>query len=480
MVVVASYFGRIVRKSGYPFSGAFFMVFMLEVVLWSVPDICGDQYPHLDQFLLKHNALYQQVQPAGNTSAADGASSSCGCGEGGSHPPHVDAVAPPSGTATDSGQKPGSWVLPPSLLRLKECPLFDLRCTGFQHKSQIIAGRNGGKSSSSRAKPKRGKGEEAALAEDTCEAFEDEDVAANSAVISGTPLPPAMMSMVLCLVVYIVSSTFPYFNKNETTSTSSNAATTIQQLQPTSSPVTTSPLPTPLPTPMTAQAELAASALAYPYSRSVSPYTPFSPASCSSTSSSASTSPSMSPLSVENFMQEASALPALPSFAITEPYGGFYNFHSDSSSCSTTPGLFPTPVSSPEATPATLVQNSPSPSASLYEPLMSWDQQTCVPCADSHSKTTRKSRRRAARLSASPFAGASDRKRHAGRNLLCSLPSELVPAFSSERETYHVHDHSAAAAVLPSQLRQPVGLVQTPQQWLLLAQQQCGMAASYY
>lgn len=42
----------------YRFSLLFFFVFMLEVVLWSTPDVCGDRYPNLDSYLTRHNDLY--------------------------------------------------------------------------------------------------------------------------------------------------------------------------------------------------------------------------------------------------------------------------------------------------------------------------------------------------------------------------------------------------------------------------------------
>ena len=54
-----NWFGRTARA--YRFSTKLFLFCLLEFVLWSVPDVCGDRCPHLAPFLVNHNALYHMV-----------------------------------------------------------------------------------------------------------------------------------------------------------------------------------------------------------------------------------------------------------------------------------------------------------------------------------------------------------------------------------------------------------------------------------
>lgn len=51
----------------YRFSLLFFFLFMFEVVLWSTPDVCGDRYPNLDSYFIRHNDLFHLVDKDQNT-----------------------------------------------------------------------------------------------------------------------------------------------------------------------------------------------------------------------------------------------------------------------------------------------------------------------------------------------------------------------------------------------------------------------------
>ncbi|KAH3759962.1 hypothetical protein Pelo_8219 [Pelomyxa schiedti] len=56
------FYSHFIRKTGYRWSLAMFIVCLLEFVVWATPDVCVNRYPRMEEVLVAHTQLFHQIQ----------------------------------------------------------------------------------------------------------------------------------------------------------------------------------------------------------------------------------------------------------------------------------------------------------------------------------------------------------------------------------------------------------------------------------